>query len=184
MLHRFIFAILLSLGASSAPALAQFLSVGVEAGIPLNDIQVNSGTLTASTNRYTIGPKLELRLPFRLGVEADALYRHYSLNGTGANEWDFPILLKYHFKGIPLVHPFVDAGPIFNHVTDISFVTPNQSTAGIAIGGGVDFHALILHIAPEIRYIHWGNQNYNFAALGSSLAANQNQAQFLVGITF
>ncbi len=154
--------------------------------MPLNDVSVHggSGDLTANTNRFIIGPKAELRLPFHLGVEVDALYRHYSFSGNGVSEWDFPILLKYHFRGIPLIHPFADIGPIFNHVSNITAVTPNQSAAGILVGAGLDFHALILHVEPEFRYTHWGSQNYNFAAVGSGLAANQNQAQFLVGLTF
>src|SRR6476469_9616331 len=107
---------------SSLPALAQ-LSVGVKVGVPLNDVYVNSGQGTfprvGTTNRYVIGPELDLNLPFHLGVEADALYRRYRLGGSGVNEWDFPILLKYRFTAVPVLHPFVDAGPIFNHVSEI-----------------------------------------------------------------
>jgi hypothetical protein len=174
------------LGFSSLPAFGQLFSVGVKAGVPLNEVYGNggSGDLTGITNRFIIGPEAELRLPFHLGVEVDALYRHYSLDGNGANEWDFPILLKYRFKGVPLLHPFVDVGPIFNHVSNISQVTSSQSASGITVGGGLDVHALFFHLTPEIRYVHWGSVNYNFAALGSALASNQNQAQFLVGFTF
>lgn len=179
----------LAIGISSLPVRAQSLSVGVKAGIPLNDAFTDSNngspfSPTAITNRYIIGPQVELRLPFHLGVEADALYRHFVVNGDGASQWEFPILLKYHFKGVPLVHPFVDAGPIFNHVSDIRLATPNQSTAGLALGGGLDFHALIFHLTPEVRYVRWGSQNYNLGSLNSSLASNQNQVEFLVGFTF
>ncbi len=173
----------------SASAFGQFVQFGVKAGLPLNDAYQgtpNIGSLSSSissTGRYIIGPEVELALPFHLGVEADALYRHYTLTGNGVSEWEFPILLKYRFKGIPLVHPFADAGPIFNHVSEISFATPNQSSAGFAIGAGLDFHALILHITPEFRYVRWANQNFQFAA-PSTLASDQNQAQFLVGLTF
>jgi hypothetical protein len=185
MRHRFCTVLFLALGLASFPACGQLFSVGIKAGVPLNDGFTNSDSLLSSTtNRYIIGPQIELRLPFHLGVEADALYRHYVVSGKGASEWDFPILLKYRFKGVPLVAPFVDAGPIFNHVSQIDSATPNQSTAGFLVGGGLDFHALIVHISPEFRYVHWGNQNYNFAALGSSLVSSQNQAQFLVGLTF
>lgn len=174
------------LGLSGMPAFGQFFSVGVEGGVPLNDVYVNSGSgdLTANTNRFIVGPKVELGLPFHLGVEFDALYRHYSFSGSGVSEWDFPLLLKYHFRGVPLVHPFVDAGPIFNHVSNITGVTPNQSTAGVSIGAGIDFHALLVHVEPEFRYVRWGSQNFNYSSVGSGLGSNQNQAEFLVGLTF
>jgi hypothetical protein len=119
-----------------------------------------------------------------LGVEFDALYRHYSLDGSGVNEWDFPILLKYRFSDVPVLHPFVDAGPIFNHVSEISQATSNGSVPGVVFGAGLDLHALFLHVKPEFRYIHWMDPNHDFATLNSDLASNQNQAQFLVGITF
>ena len=51
------------------------------------------------------------------------------------------------------------------------------------MGAGVDFHALILHITPEFRYVRWADQNYRFQ-YAASLASNQNQAEFLVGFTF
>jgi hypothetical protein len=179
--------LLLAAIVSSLPALAQ-LSVGVKAGVPLNDAYVNAGQgqfpLFGTTDRYLIGPEIDLNLPFHLGVEADALFRHYRLGGSGVNEWDFPILVKYRFQSIPVLHPFVDAGPIFNHVSEIQSVTSNVSAPGLVIGAGVDFHALFLHIKPEFRYIHWVDPNHDFAPLNSSLASNQNQAEFLLGITF
>ena len=74
---------------SAVPALAQ-LSVGLKAGVPLNDAFVNSGEgtipLVGTTNRFLIGPEVDLNLPFHLGAEFDALYRHYSLDGSGVNE--------------------------------------------------------------------------------------------------
>ena len=183
MRFRFVSALIFAFGLSALPAGAQFLSVGVKAGIPLNDAfeRVANNTLfTSTTNRYIIGPQVELRLPFHLGVEGDALYRHYVVDGQGASEWQFPILLKYHFKGVALVHPFIDAGPVFNHVSDIPNFTSNPSSAGFAIGGGLDFRALIIHITPEFRYVHIADRNYS----ASSFHSNQNQAQFLVGFTF
>ncbi len=186
MNYRFWAAACLLAAAGCNSAFGQFISVGIKGGVPLNDGFVTGNgpfpAPPATTNRYIIGPEVELRLPFRLGVEADALYRHYNVSGTGISQWEFPILLKYHFKGVPLLHPFVDAGPIFNHVSNINFVTLNSSTAGIAVGAGLDFHALILHITPEFRFIHWGSPNIQLTA--GNLSSNQNQAEFLVGLTF
>jgi hypothetical protein len=186
MIYRFLGAAVLALGLSSLPAFGQFLSLGVKGGIPLNDVYTNGGNgdLTGNTNRFIVGPMGEVRLPFQLGVEADALYRHYSMNGNGVSEWEFPILLKYRFGHVPLFRPYVDAGPIFNHVTNIPGMTPNQSATGVAVGAGLDLHPIFVHISPEFRYIHWGSPNYNFAALNSNLQSNQNQLQFLVGLTF
>ena len=66
--------------AAASTAFAEPFSVGVKAGLPLRDfIQVvNTGTFGyfSTTYRYIVGPMAELRLPFGLGVEFDALYRH------------------------------------------------------------------------------------------------------------
>lgn len=179
--------LLLAAIVTSLPALAQ-LSVGIKAGVPLNDVYVDAGQgiipRFGTTNRFLIGPEVDLNLPFHLGVEADALYRHYNLGGSGVNEWDFPILLKYRFSDVPVLHPFVDAGPIFNHVSEIPQATRNGSVPGVVFGAGIDLHLLFLHVKPEFRYIHWTDVNHDFAPLDSNLASNQNQAQILLGVTF
>jgi hypothetical protein len=48
------------------------------------------------------------------------------------------------------------------------------------IGGGVKIHALFLRISPEIRYTRWTSPHFSSYLLNS----NQNQAEFLLGITF
>ena len=89
---------------------AQPFAAGIKAGVPLTDFlnAAENGTFnySAPTQRYIIGGVAELRLPFGLGVEADALYR--SLQYTGglslgtikgsASNWEFPLLLKYRFS--------------------------------------------------------------------------------------
>jgi hypothetical protein len=114
---------------SAAAVWAQPFSFGVKGGMPMTDFvnTVNSGRFTASsaTNRYIVGPTVELRLPFGLGVEADVLYRHFRYGNSGiagigpqaanivtdtsTGAWEFPLLAKYRFKG-KLVRPFIDAG--------------------------------------------------------------------------
>ena len=115
-------------------AFAQQLEWGVKAGVPATDyfdavsVPFNccSGraSYTSSTNRYTVGPAIEISLPLRLGVEVDTLYKRYrfrsrsfgvdtfSQEKTTANSWEFPLLLKYKptnaFK-----HTFIDAGRHF-----------------------------------------------------------------------
>ena len=120
---------------SSAAVFAQPVSFGLKGGLPLTDfIDTLSGSrvaVTSTTNRYIIGPSLELRLPFGFGAEVDALYRHFSYNSTAnlidvvstlrttSDNWEFPILLKKRFAAGP-VHPFVDAGVNFNKISGIS----------------------------------------------------------------
>jgi hypothetical protein len=71
--------LVLVLLATAAPALPQRFSVGLRGGVPFTDYFAGGGNFSSKTNRYTIGPALELQLPFRLGVEFDAFYKrlHY-----------------------------------------------------------------------------------------------------------
>ncbi len=201
-----------------ACAFSQPFSAGIKGGVPLTDFfsTVESGQIsyTSVPNRYIIGVAAELRLPFGLGVEVDALYRHlnYSSNSgttgvttviqsanTTANAWEFPLLAKYRFPG-KFARPYVEAGVAFDtlqgltqtvrrtvsgNTTTTSTSSPselqNNTTKGFVIGAGLDIHVL-LHIQPEIRYTRWGARH--FFDPNGSLQSNQNQAEFLVGITF
>jgi hypothetical protein len=82
----------------------------------------------------------------------------------------------------------------------------HSTVSGFVAGVGVDIHLLVLHISPEIRYTRWGSQHFvtpisaaigagpGFVAVGpitlsspalpGTIQSNQNQAEFLVGITF
>lgn len=176
---------------------------------------VNSGqfNFSSSTNRYIVGPMVELRLPAGFGVEFDALYRRLHYNGsalgvdtfstssTTGNLWEFPLLLKYRFH-FPVVRPYVDAGVAWDNLSSLSqtitttlvptritttSTTSNppelrhNTTMGFVVGAGLDIHVL-LHISPEVRYTRWGSQHLR-DALGL-LHSDQNQAEFLVGISF
>jgi Outer membrane protein beta-barrel domain len=166
---------------------AQPFGFGLKVGVPLDDafVIVESGRFpfSHSTQRFVIGPTVELRLPFHLGIEADLLYRRYNIGGT-VNQWEFPILAKYRFSGAPLVHPYVVAGPSFNHVSDPGMFLdrPSASTAGVALGAGIEVKALLIRLAPELRYTRWKDKNISIGP--NSLSSNQNQVEFLVGITF
>lgn len=181
--------------------------------MPLTDFvnATQSGTFnyTAPTQRYIIGGMAEVRLPLGFGVEFDALYRrlHYTGSGnlvdvfttsntTGSN-WEFPLLLKYRLH-FPVARPYVAAGVAWDTITGlkqtVSQVSPvpldtsslpelrKKTTMGAVIGAGVDIHAVFLHISPEIRFTRWNAQQISDAA--GLLHSNQNQAEFLVGITF
>lgn len=169
-------------------------------------INTVSGQSSSVTNRYLVGPTAELHLPFGLGIEVDALYRHFNYQnviGSGASAlvnvntagaWEFPLLLKYRFPG-KLARPYVDAGVAWDKITGLtstikSSVTSgtvanpsgeqNSNTTGFVMGAGLDLH-FIIHVLPEVRYTRWTNQHFN---IGNVLNSNQNQAEFMVGITF
>ena len=192
-------------------AFSQPVGFGVKAGIPLTNFvsAADSGTFnwSTSTNRYIIGPTVELRLPAGFGIEFDALYRRLHYDGSGlvssaftttqttGNMWEFPLLVKYRIP-TEVIRPYVDAGIAWNTLTGIkqtvtnvasSFTTSNPPELhrnveeGFVVGVGVDFH-LLLHISPEVRYTRWGSKNIR-DALGV-LQSRQDQAEFLVGITF
>ena len=193
----------------SISVFAQPFSAGIKAGIPLTDFlsAASNGTIDyrAPPQRYIIGGVAEVRLPLGLGVEFDALYRRLSYSGSGGvpfstlsasgSNWEFPLLLKYRFH-FPVVKPYVDAGVAWDTIaglkeTVVSVALPAESylselqkntTMGFVIGGGIDIHAVFLHISPELRFTRWNAAQ--ISSLGGLLHSNQNQAEFLVGFTF
>jgi opacity protein-like surface antigen len=187
---------------------AQPFSAGIKAGVPLTD-SLNASQngifeYNAPTQRYIIGGMAEVRLPLGFGVEFDALYRNLqyssgaiafnSISASGSN-WEFPLLLKYRFH-FPVVRPYVEAGVAWDTITglketidQVAASSPSElqknTTMGFVLGGGVDIHAVFLHISPELRFTRWSSQQIN--AVQSTidlLHSNLNQAEFLVGITF
>jgi len=139
---------------------------------------------------------VELRLPFGLGVEFDALYRHFDYTnvvGSGVNAltstghsgaWEFPLVAKYKFPS-HIARPYVEAGVAWDTlsgVTNAVGITNQKGTViGAVLGGGIDIHLVVLHISPGLRYTRWTSQHFN---LNGVLTSNQNQAEFLVGFTF
>jgi opacity protein-like surface antigen len=193
-------AILLLLFGSTA-LFAQPFSFGFKAGVPVTDfLSATSnlqGAVSAGTSRYILGPEAELRLPFGIGVEFDILYRHFDYSAgpvsASASSWEFPLLARKLLLSGP-VRPFADAGVTFSKLTGLSQAIQtlavatgakqNDSPRGFTLGGGVELHFLNLRVAPELRYTRWGSQALDFILPGGSLSANQNQAEFLVGVTF
>lgn len=184
---------------------SQPFGAGLKAGVPLTDFvnAAGNGNLSylAHTNRYVVGPFAEVRFPFGLGVEIDALYRRIEYTATqGSNitsvtsgAWEFPLLLKYRFHG-KIARPFLDAGVAWDSLQglqeSILAGTPigapasvrHNTVNGVVFGGGLDVHFLVIHIQPEIRYTRWGDKH--FLDVTQLLKSNQNQAEFLVGISF
>jgi hypothetical protein len=183
-------------------AWAQPFSVGIVGGVPLtgglsdvtqSGVDVISRTFSKS-KLYIVGAMVEVHLPLGLGIEADGLYRpvnsamdlqvipqpvaHYSENVA---TWEFPILGKYRFKFLPLLKPFIEAGPSFRTTgSGLSWV----SGKGITAGAGVEIKVIKLRIAPEIRYTHWGSDATPTPSQGSSPPSKQDQAEFLVAFSF
>jgi hypothetical protein len=195
---------------SAASIFAQPFSAGIKAGVPLNDFvsATHNGTFdyTSPTQHYIVGGTAELRLPLGFAIEFDALYRHlqYSSSGnlagvlttsltntTTAGKWEFPLLLKYRFA-FPVVRPYVDGGVAWDALTGIKqtiaqgavnpFEVKHTGATGFVLGGGIDIHAVFLHISPELRYTRWFSAPITDAT--GVLQAGQNQAEFLVGFTF
>lgn len=195
------------LSAAAANAFAQFpVSIGVKGGVALTDAFENNtfsypNTLTppvvihnySPSKDYIVGPFVEVRLPFGLGVEADALYRPLHFATTDevnnvpvtpylerSNSWEFPILAKYRLK-LPIARPYVDAGPSFR--TTGALTSYYLSNHGFTAGVGVDIKALLLHVSPEIRYTRWGADT-KLPGATAPVYSNVNQVELLVGIAF
>jgi opacity protein-like surface antigen len=184
--------------------MAQPFKLGVKAGVPLTDfystVQSQNFGFNSNTKRYIVGPTVELRLPFGLGVEFDALYRRASYSGaagstlvnTTANSWEFPLLAKYRFP-TPVVRPFVDAGIAWDKLGGVTQSVlsatgltnkpvDSTTTKGFVMGAGIEIPALIVRISPEIRYTRWGSSKFTDPL--SLVRGSRNQAEFLLGITF
>jgi hypothetical protein len=168
-------------------AFGQSIAIGVKGGVPFNDAFDTSGIWSGESKSWTVGPTVELRLPFGLGAEFDALYRKVgfrSQTGFGqsldtASQWQFPLLGKFRFPSI-LLHPYVDGGVVFNK---LSFPYKFGPTAGGVVGFGGELKFGKLRIGPEIRYTRWGS-GPTYAASQGQADFNQNQVDLLVGITW
>jgi hypothetical protein len=169
-------------------AAAQPVSGGFKIGVPVTDAFSTTQGLAfppASVSNYELGVYGEVRLPAKFSLEVDALHRGYTFNeqrsSASASSWQFPVLAKYHLLGGP-IRPFVDGGISFSHLSGIQslVVSPNHlANFGVVLGAGVDIHALVLHITPEVRYEGDALKNFN-----TVINSNRNQFTFLVGIGF
>ena len=164
----------------------------------------------SGAKRFTVGPTVEFHLPAHLAIELDALYRRLDYGSDAVppaptattrvtgNSFEFPLLLKYRFAGGPL-RPFVASGASFQTLSDLkhvrSFLDGSNRTqtdrppelqrrfnAGFVIGGGLELNAAVLKVSPEFRYTRWGWDSFRDVA--GLLRSNQDQAMFLLGITF
>lgn len=208
--RRFVWVLLLG----STASFGQLVSVGVQGGIPISAVEdtgfsvgrYNSRT-TFELKRYTVGPAVEVALPLRFRVESGALYKRvrldrfsgpapagYIAEGSRANVWEFPLLLKRRFTSARLA-PFVALGSTFRRVGELSvdyllvppvpgYLAERQhytadSDAGLRIGttaaGGVSRRIGLFRVEPEIRYTHWTSQHY---------LPTTEQIEFLMSVAF
>ena len=196
---------------------AQPFGFGIKGGVPATDFfstQEGRFRYLSNTDRWTLGPMFELRLPFGLGVEFDVLYKKFDYSASFASAgasldvsgkgsaWEFPLVAKYRLPGLVL-HPYVEGGlasrritgvkeirlsatppgsPPVSTSTDTPAILANKGSAGFVMGAGIEVKAVLIRVAPGIRYTRWGNQN--FRDINGAIESNQNQLEFLVGITF
>jgi outer membrane protein with beta-barrel domain len=203
---------------AALPAHAQLVQWGVKAGVPVTENFATASGLrqsfTSSTNRYVVGPTVEVALPHGFGFELDALYKRLHFNGTTtsidvvtqekttANSWEFPLLLKYKpTEGG--IRPFVDAGVSFHSIADVKqLVSTRVIPRPVAVVTATDnppelndnFNAgFVLGGGIELRapLIHISPEirytrwgSENFRSPSGFLNSSQNQVEFLVGFTF
>jgi hypothetical protein len=170
-------------------ARAQPVIGGLKVGIPFTDAVNTIQNLVlpppVSVSGYELGVYGEVRLPAKFSIEVDALHRGYTFNlqtgSMSASSWEFPILLKYHLLKGP-IKPYVEGGISFSHISSVEnlLVSPNNNANfGIALGAGVDIHALVLHISPEIRFTADALKTFD-----GIISSNRNQVAFLIGVGF
>ncbi len=176
------------------PSSAQQLSFGLKGGYSLTDSENKTssvllseagpiGSYDSSHRTYLVGGTVEVSLPFGLSLEGDFLYHPFNsrltytgLGGVGtfvqvsnSNVFEIPVMAKLRL-GRGLARPFVTGGPDFR-INQISL-----SSAGVTVGGGLEFKAAFVKISPEVRYTRWRGS--------APLGVNPNQAAVLLGITF
>lgn len=180
----------------SAAAFGQPLSFGVIGGASLTqdfeDRTVGEVKAYSTPKRWIVGAMAEVHLPLHLSVEVDGLYHELKFtnafvepNGTLNSvspapvvTWEIPVLVKYRFL-MPVVRPFVEAGPCFRAAGNLNGASPSDH--GFTLGGGAELRLWKLKIAPQIRYLRWAVDS-NVGPVAPFTAPNQ--AEFLLAIFF
>ncbi len=139
----------------------------------------------------------------RLGYQYDQSLTNQTVYAkTVANSWEFPALVKLAILPGP-VTPFVAVGASLRNVSGIKQIrqTVNAGLApvnvelnsasefnkrndvGAVFAGGLQFKVGHVRITPELRYTHWGSENFR-DPIHSLLRTNRNQGDFLLGFSF
>ncbi|MGD0200375.1 MAG: porin family protein [Bryobacteraceae bacterium] len=196
----------------------ELISVGVKGGVPFTDAFKTASTgqlqYVQHTQRYTVGPTLDINLPAGFGIEADLLYRRLRYDSSGelsglsrssattANAWDLPLLLKWRPWPTPLVKPYISAGPTFRGLTNLKqriqlFASPSQSTTTTTnepdelsrrFNTGFTLSAGLQLGAAGVRLspeVRYTRWGWrSFSEISGLLKSNSSQLDFLVGLTF
>ncbi|MCE5311063.1 MAG: PorT family protein [Acidobacteriales bacterium] len=174
------------------------IEFGLKAGVPLTALMTAaSNGYEPRTRRYTLGPTLELKLPYKFSFEVDLLYKRMAYLYPGpisrlstpavAGRWELPVLAKYRFTA-GRCNPFMTLGGSWNRVTGShsmgkdSIGLRHRSVLGLAIGFGVERRFGPIRVMPEVRFTHWTDRN--FGVRDAALRSNLNQTEFLAGFTF
>lgn len=209
---RLIVGMLLTLLAPAA--FCQSLGVGIKAGMPLTDAVSGSLEVESIRKNLVIGPMIEVRLPFGLAVEANALYRRIGYDSSRtelgttttsrirANAWELPIMGKMGIGPHLLpVRFFAGVGYATRYVTNVSaeltqagieipvntqFLLANDPIHGMILTTGGEFKVpFLVRIVPEIRYTRWGSRSFDEqGSRGFYAQSSKNQLDLLVGFQF
>lgn len=172
-------------------AAAQVLSLGVEAGVPLNPLLSSAGPdYQVESHHYTVGPHVEVRLPRRFSFEAGLLYKRLEYRYSGTNSvaisrWELPLLFGYKFTDRRW-QPFVHLGGSLNRVVHVEGINlaelRHRATQGIAAGAGAERRVGALRLAPEVRVTHW--RDHNLGVHDAPLRSNLTQVEVLVSVSY
>jgi hypothetical protein len=165
-------------------AAAQPFGLGLKLGTTLSDATSSLPSLhIANSAHFIVGPYVELRLPFSLAVEADALYERGLYNDvtSDGSTWQFPVVLKYRFLKGP-IRPYLEAGPTFSRIADIAEIPElnHRNNFGLAFGGGVELKLLVVRVTPEVRYYVMALHDIQSVTVES----NRGLATFTIGVGF
>jgi hypothetical protein len=180
---------------TAAAMYGQAISVGAIGGVPFVNLE-NTTTIGGIAYlpkgpNFTVGPTVQVNLPFHLRLEFDALARptsfHVSnlIGNTSATEWRFPFIVQYRLGSkAHFFQPFVGVGASFEHLYQIKNAITSgpgsiatNSPGGMLLEGGVDFKAGPCRLSAELRYTRQFNDSIqNLSEL--------NQGEFLVGARF
>ncbi len=158
----------LSLSLALAPLCAQSFSAGVKGGALLTDPVEGSFGVRSEAKRYTVGPMVEIGLPFGLALEVDALYKRTGYSATSsafgittstqvrANSWEFPILAKYYFSR----RLYVSGGYVVRSLSGVE-ATTHEFGVNPATGAPVDST-----FRPETAFLLRENPTHGIAVAG------------------
>jgi hypothetical protein len=165
----------LATGLIGPEVLAESISFGVKGGLSMTSAVEGNGP-TPGAKRYTVGPMIEIGLPFSFAFEADALYRRTGYDaiagGLGtvsntrlrANSWELPLLATYYFGPRTVPVRFYAVGGYALRRTKVVDVSIHYYGTDAFTGQTVDF---TVHLGVAQYYVH-DNPANGFVAGGGA----------------